>query len=212
MNQRFTGILRGDPAGALQLRLLPFSGSAHDTVDLVYEVADSSAGYILIAGTVEGASWIGIHGSVEHLEREMRADLIGANFTRLANRSRIAEAVLAMINGGPFELPVDICGTPFQIDVWRELCAIPRGASRSYGEIARRLGKPAAVRAVGHANGSNPLAIVIPCHRAIGSDGKLTGYRWGIDLKRRLLEIEGTWPLQSELRINHAPKLSTPAT
>jgi O-6-methylguanine DNA methyltransferase len=89
-------------------------------------------------------------------------------------------------------LPLDIRATPFQLAVWRELCAIPRGATCSYGAIAHRIGRPDAPRAVGHANGSNPLAIVIPCHRAIGANGTLTGYRWGVEIKRRLLEAEGT--------------------
>ncbi len=80
--------------------------------------------------------------------------------------------------------------TPFQLSVWRELCRIPEGATRSYGEIAARLGRPSAARAVGHANGSNPVSILIPCHRAIAADGKLTGYRWGLETKRRLLAFE----------------------
>ena len=80
--------------------------------------------------------------------------------------------------------------TPFEAAVWHQLCVIPRGSTRSYGAIAERLGDPHASRAVGHANGANPLAIVIPCHRAIGADGSLTGYRWGIEVKRRLLEHE----------------------
>jgi AraC family transcriptional regulator, regulatory protein of adaptative response / methylated-DNA-[protein]-cysteine methyltransferase len=87
-------------------------------------------------------------------------------------------------------LPIVLEATPFQLSVWRELCSIPRGATRSYGEIARRLGRPTATRAVGRANGANPLAVIIPCHRAIGTDGALTGYRWGLVYKQRLLEHE----------------------
>ena len=81
-------------------------------------------------------------------------------------------------------------GTPFQQRVWRALCDIPFGATISYGELASRIGNPAASRAVGLANGSNPIPIVIPCHRVIGSSGKLTGYGGGLDKKRWLLDFE----------------------
>lgn len=90
-----------------------------------------------------------------------------------------------------FELPLSPRGTAFQRDVWKRLQAIPFGAVRSYGELARELGHPSASRAVGAANGRNPLAVVVPCHRVIGSDGSLTGYAGGIGVKRWLLAHEG---------------------
>jgi methylated-DNA-[protein]-cysteine S-methyltransferase len=89
-----------------------------------------------------------------------------------------------------FDLPLDIGGTSFQLAVWNELKKIPFGETRTYGEIARSIGKPGAARAVGMANHENPVAIVIPCHRVVGSDGSLTGYAGGLDLKKKLLEIE----------------------
>jgi methylated-DNA-[protein]-cysteine S-methyltransferase len=89
-----------------------------------------------------------------------------------------------------FDLPLDPRGTPFQLRVWRELLAIPYGETRSYRWVAERAGSPTAVRAAGAANGSNPIAIVVPCHRVIGSNGKLTGYGGGLPLKRTLLELE----------------------
>ena len=92
------------------------------------------------------------------------------------------------------DLPVDPGGTPFQRRVWSALRRLPCGATRSYGALAAGLGKPAASRAVGLANGANPIAIVIPCHRVIGSDGALTGYAGGIARKRWLLEHEGALP------------------
>jgi methylated-DNA-[protein]-cysteine S-methyltransferase len=88
-------------------------------------------------------------------------------------------------------LPVATAGTPFQREVWRALRDIPAGTTSSYGELARRIGRPAAVRAVGLANGSNPIGVVVPCHRVIGSNGSLTGYGGGIERKRWLLEHEG---------------------
>lgn len=81
-------------------------------------------------------------------------------------------------------------GTEFQLNVWRKLCDIPYGKTISYGELARRLGNPRAARAVGLANGSNPIPIVIPCHRVIGSNGKLTGYGGGLPIKEKLLALE----------------------
>lgn len=89
-----------------------------------------------------------------------------------------------------FDLPLAPGGTAFQLLVWEQLQTIPYGATTSYGELAARLGKPKASRAVGLANGANPLSIVIPCHRVIGSDGRLTGYGGGLDNKRLLLDLE----------------------
>ena len=89
-----------------------------------------------------------------------------------------------------FHLPLKPKGTPFQMQVWRELQNIPYGTVISYGELARRIGKPKASRAVGAANGANPIPIIIPCHRVIGSNGKITGYAGGVPIKEALLELE----------------------
>src|SRR5690349_23265896 len=89
-----------------------------------------------------------------------------------------------------FDLALAPEGTPFQQKVWSELCQIPYGETISYGELARRIGNPNASRAVGLANGSNPIPIIIPCHRVIGSNGKLTGYGGGLDIKEKLLGLE----------------------
>ena len=89
-----------------------------------------------------------------------------------------------------FDLPLAPFGTPFQLRAWKALRDIPYGATRSYGEQARALGQPRAVRAVGAANGRNPIAIVVPCHRVIGGDGRLTGYGGGLDVKQYLLDLE----------------------
>jgi methylated-DNA-[protein]-cysteine S-methyltransferase len=89
-----------------------------------------------------------------------------------------------------FDLPLAPEGTPFQLKVWKLLCDIPYGETISYGELARRIGNPKASRAVGLANGSNPIPIIIPCHRVIGSNGKLTGYGGGLPIKEKLLALE----------------------
>ena len=91
-----------------------------------------------------------------------------------------------------FSLPLDMRGTRFQKNVWDALLAIPFGETRSYGELAKKLGNPTASRAVGAANGRNPISIVVPCHRVIGASGKLTGFAGGLDVKARLLELEST--------------------
>jgi len=90
-----------------------------------------------------------------------------------------------------FTFPLDLRGTPFQLACWRALLAIPYGETRTYADIARSVRKPQAFRAVGMANNRNPIAIVVPCHRVIASDGTLCGYGGGLDVKRRLLELEG---------------------
>ena len=90
-----------------------------------------------------------------------------------------------------FTFPLDLRGTDFQVACWRALLAIPYGETRSYADIARAIGKPNAFRAVGMANNRNPIAIVVPCHRVIASDGTLCGYGGGLEVKRRLLQLEG---------------------
>jgi methylated-DNA-[protein]-cysteine S-methyltransferase len=98
-----------------------------------------------------------------------------------------------------FQVPLDMQGTGFQLRVWRQLEKIPYGETRSYLQIATALGSPQAVRAVGAANGANPIPIIVPCHRVIGAGGKLVGYGGGLPLKKRLLELEGALPMRLEL-------------
>ena len=92
-----------------------------------------------------------------------------------------------------FDLPLQPKGTPFQLAVWRALTEIPYGETASYGDVARAVGRPKAFRAVGMANHCNPIPIIVPCHRVIGSDGRLTGYAGGLEIKRALLELEQKW-------------------
>ena len=98
-----------------------------------------------------------------------------------------------------FELPLDMQGTDFQKRVWGQVAAIPYGETRSYLRISRALGSPGAVRAVGAADGANPVPIVVPCHRVIGAHGKLVGYGGGLALKRWLLELEGAMAMRLAL-------------
>ena len=115
---------------------------------------------------------------------------------RDAGAARILDATAMWLDqyfaGGvtPFDYPLVPAGTPFQCDVWRALQAIAYGSTSTYADIAQRVGRPSAVRAVGAANGRNPIAILIPCHRVIGSDGTLTGYAGGLARKQALLALE----------------------
>lgn len=105
---------------------------------------------------------------------------------------RCAEELLDYFEGNrtSFDIPLAPRGTPFQQQVWAALCTIPYGETRSYGELAAAIGRPKSARAVGAANGRNPLSIVIPCHRVVGADGSLTGFAGGVDTKRQLLDLE----------------------
>jgi AraC family transcriptional regulator, regulatory protein of adaptative response / methylated-DNA-[protein]-cysteine methyltransferase len=193
MNSASTGYLHYSN-GTVELKVAGASYGAGGTGARVkYTIAKSKVGAILVATTDGGICWVGIHESIDHLESELRKDFPKATLARDNElMGELAAKVVGFINGtaGSLDVPLDIRATPFQLAVWRELCVIPSGRTRSYSEIARRLGQPGSARAVGHANGSNPLAILIPCHRAIGVNGKLTGYRWGLEFKRRLLEHE----------------------
>ena len=116
---------------------------------------------------------------------------------------RIAEQLNAYLDGSlrEFAIPVDLRGTPFQVQVWRALLDVEYGTVRSYAEIARTIAKPRAVRAVGAANGANPVPIIVPCHRVVGSDGGLTGYGGGLELKEWLLRLEGCRPRDAQTKM-----------
>ena len=107
-----------------------------------------------------------------------------------------------------FDLPLAPRGTPFQLAVWRALADIPYGGTASYAQLAARVGRPSATRAVGAANGRNPLPIVLPCHRVIGADGGLTGFGGGLPTKRFLLELEGALPPGIPFGRNAAPHVA----
>jgi AraC family transcriptional regulator, regulatory protein of adaptative response / methylated-DNA-[protein]-cysteine methyltransferase len=183
---------RDGGAGELVMNSASF-GPHGSGARVAFTIVDSGFGRMLIATTRTGVCWIGLSDSDAYLEAELRGDLRAASCSRDNDGlAAIARNVVDFVAGRTSEivLPVDFRATPFQLAAWQQLCSIPWGETRSYGELARRLGRPDASRAVGAANGSNPLAIVIPCHRAIGADGSLTGYRWGLEYKRRLLGHE----------------------
>ncbi len=162
-----------------------------------YDIVRTPLGPALIAATSVGICAVELADSERELRRRLKSRYAAATLRHdpaLLKPAR--ERLRRLITGGAreAELPTDVRTTAFQARVWTQLRAIPRGKTRSYGEIARRLGRPAAARAVARACASNPLAVLVPCHRAIGADGRLTGYRWGLDRKKALLALERLRP------------------
>lgn len=155
---------------------------------------ESPIGALRVASSDRGLAWLGLpRASGRGLEGWLVRHAPGAK--RVAawapNQQAIAQ-VLEFLEGKrrAFELDLDLRGTPFQLAVWGAVAAIPYGETRSYAEVARSVGHPAAVRAVGAANGANPIPLVVPCHRVVASGGALGGYGGGLPLKRRLLAME----------------------
>jgi AraC family transcriptional regulator of adaptative response/methylated-DNA-[protein]-cysteine methyltransferase len=155
-----------------------------------FTIVTSSLGPLLVAATDRGVCRVGLGERAEaELRREFQAATVERDDGALA---RAARAILRHLDGRTphIALPLDIRATAFQRRVWRELLTIPAGAVRSYADVARAIGRPRATRAVARACATNPVALVIPCHRVVRADGGLGGYRWGEDHKRRLLALE----------------------
>jgi AraC family transcriptional regulator, regulatory protein of adaptative response / methylated-DNA-[protein]-cysteine methyltransferase len=158
-----------------------------------FAVGKCSLGSILVAATQKGVSAILFGDSPEALVRELqdrfpKAKLTGGDedFEQLV--AKVVDFVEMPARG--LDLPLDVRGTAFQERVWRSLCRIPAGSTATYSEIAGRIGAPSAVRAVAQACAANAIAVAIPCHRVVRNDGALSGYRWGVERKRALLERE----------------------
>jgi O-6-methylguanine DNA methyltransferase len=164
------------------------------TSQISYATLVSPLGLVLLGATPRGLCWLGLGDAEGELLAELRSDYRGAPVGPDAATLRDASAaVLAYLAGdGPCaELALDVAGTPFQLRVWAALRAIPYGETRTYGQLAASLGlAPGAARAVGAANGANRVSLVIPCHRLVGSDGGLHGFRWGLRRKAALLALE----------------------
>lgn len=161
---------------------------------IAYTMVDLTGGdRLLVAATERGLCMVAIGNEADDLVADLRAEYPAAEIRREdAALAQWAPVVAALAEGDApaAALPLDVRATAFQWLVWQRLQAIPRGATRTYGEIAAELGRPEAARAVGRACASNPVALLVPCHRAVGGDGKMHGYRWGIGRKRTLLERE----------------------
>jgi AraC family transcriptional regulator, regulatory protein of adaptative response / methylated-DNA-[protein]-cysteine methyltransferase len=158
-----------------------------------YTTAKSSLGEVLVAATERGVSAVYLGDAAGKLVNELRDEYPRAEITAAdgAFAEWVEEIVARMEGSAPRrELALDLQATAFQRRVWQELQRIPRGTTRTYSQIARAVGKPRAVRAVARACATNPVSIVVPCHRVVRADGKLAGYRWGLSRKEKLLERE----------------------
>jgi AraC family transcriptional regulator of adaptative response/methylated-DNA-[protein]-cysteine methyltransferase len=166
-------------------------GGLNETIR--FATARCELGLLLVAATERGVCSVMLGDQAAELERLLRQQFRSANVEPDATGlQQHTAAILAAMTDHPAagELPLDVRATAFQARVWRALRRIPRGETRSYAELAKAIGQPTAVRAVARACATNPVAIAVPCHRVIGSDGSLTGYRWGVDRKKKLLALE----------------------
>ena len=157
---------------------------------LRYAVVETGLGAMLLAGTQKGVCRLSFNEDEAALRKHFpKAEIVPADAEFEILAQKIARLVDAP-DQPQGDIPLDIRGTAFQLAVWDALCAIPQGETRSYAQVAAAIGKPKAVRAVGTACGDNRIAVLIPCHRVLRSDGALGGYAYGLDIKRKLLQRE----------------------
>jgi AraC family transcriptional regulator of adaptative response/methylated-DNA-[protein]-cysteine methyltransferase len=162
-----------------------------------YTTVRSPFGWIVVGSTVRGLCWLALAGTSAEAEASLRAEFPLAELRRDPSLSKLVDTAIAAVAGGPDgkqeQIPaeaIDLRGTAFQLRVWQALRTIPRGETRTYSQLARDMGMPKATRAVARACALNRVSVLVPCHRVVGASGSLTGYRWGVDRKRQLLEAE----------------------
>jgi methylated-DNA-[protein]-cysteine S-methyltransferase len=153
---------------------------------MLYTTFDSPLGELLALG--DGRALHGLYMQEGRTATSVRRDWERSDEPFADVRAQLSEYFAGARTA--FDVPLEMAGSPFQLDVWRALRDIPYGETTSYGEIAKRVGPHADPRAVGQANGANPIAVIVPCHRVIGADGSLTGYGGGLERKRFLLDLE----------------------
>lgn len=162
-----------------------------------FTTARTVFGWLVVGATARGLCWLALDATSAEAEASLREEFPLAKLKRDAALTTMVDAALGVVgagnqtNGVKAEVPLDLRGTAFQLRVWQALRAIPRGETRSYSQLAREMGDPNATRAVARACATNRVALVVPCHRVVGVSGSLTGYRWGVERKRMLLEAEG---------------------
>ena len=162
-----------------------------DVINVAF--ARSPIGLVLVARSAAGLAAVLVGDDRDALRRELaRRFPLGSFVGSDVALDALAAKVAALVDtpARTLDVPLDMRGTPFQREVWRALRTIPAGSTTTYGELAARLGRPESARAVGAACGANPLAIIVPCHRVVARDGALTGYRWGVERKKALLQRE----------------------
>ncbi len=162
-----------------------------------FTTARTAFGWMVVGATERGLCWLALAGTAGEAEASLREEFPAATLRRDASLRELVDASLASVEGkartqkhAAPQVPLDLRGTVFQLRVWQALMEIPRGETLSYSELAREMGAPKATRAVARACAMNRVALVVPCHRVVGASGSLTGYRWGVERKRQLLEAE----------------------
>jgi AraC family transcriptional regulator, regulatory protein of adaptative response / methylated-DNA-[protein]-cysteine methyltransferase len=157
----------------------------------------SPFGWVIVGSTERGLCWLSLASTASEAEASLRAEFPAAELRRDSTLSRLVDAALKSVREGTDlsenrGLPgaLDLRGTVFQLRVWQALRQIPRGTTKTYSQLARELGNPNATRAVARACALNRVSVVVPCHRVVGVSGSLTGYRWGVERKKQLLEAE----------------------
>lgn len=169
------------------------NGRGADTARVTYTITDTPLGRLLVAGTEHGVCAVSLADADEPLEQRLRREYPAAERARDDPvLSAWVEVIVRHLHGEEprLDLPLDVRATAFQWRVWQALRDIPYGTTRSYGEVARGLGQPAAARAVARACATNPVPLVVPCHRVVGGGGRLGGFGLGLERKRALLEKE----------------------
>jgi AraC family transcriptional regulator of adaptative response/methylated-DNA-[protein]-cysteine methyltransferase len=174
-----------------------------------FTTARTPFGWVIVGATPRGLCWLSLGSTSSEAEASLRAEFPAATLRRDASLSRLVDAALESVHegndlagrvGGPDASgadriragELDLRGTVFQLRVWQALRQIPRGETRSYSQLAREMGDSKSTRAVARACATNRVALLVPCHRVVGADGSLTGYRWGVERKRQLLKAEST--------------------
>jgi methylated-DNA-[protein]-cysteine S-methyltransferase len=174
------------------------------TETLFLSSIDSPLGSVMLATTAKGLLYLCLPGGEQRMNDWLKrhAPSVDKSISPRMNR-RVEMQLRDYFDGRSriFDLPLDLRGTPFQIAVWRAIARIPYGATATYGEIAKEVKRPGAARAVGGAANRNPVPIVVPCHRVIGSDRRLVGYGGGLGIKKTLLRLEGFRIMEREGRV-----------
>ena len=164
---------------------------------ICWSTARSPFGWVIVGATDRGLCWLSLAATAAEAEKSLRAEFPAAELRRDPSLARLVDEALASVRegsdltrSGSLGDALDLRGTVFQLRVWQALRQIPRGETRSYSEVARQIGEPNATRAVARACATNRVALIVPCHRVVGADGSLTGYRWGVERKQQLLTAE----------------------
>jgi AraC family transcriptional regulator of adaptative response/methylated-DNA-[protein]-cysteine methyltransferase len=183
----------GAPLGMTPARFAKGGRGEH----IGFASAPSPFGWIIVGATDRGLCWLALGATAAEAEASLRQEFPAATLCRDQSLSRLVDMALDSVRDGSdlsqsrtLTDSLDLRGTVFQLRVWQALRQIPRGETRTYSQLARQLGNPNATRAVARACATNRISIVVPCHRVVGASGSLTGYRWGVERKRQLLETE----------------------